>query len=323
MGATASKDTTITGTSTTQNKSELFTNLGQFQTILSEFNQSDPEFITKYIKTYNDSVGNNSALKIDGTFLNGPLVKRINRNHNLLVSTFTNANNAPTEETLDKPINPETKTKIPVNPQEFIDNLTKKETILLQNQTTKLLEGTSITEGAKTTLSSIVGTIASMKSRYSYFEYKYVQMNILLLVVIQNMYKTVIESITGIINLYNEQTEIRNKQLEEILTKININLKDSGLSIDHNNFSQLTQLITAVKQKSEDDANKLNNLVKDSKIQILGHIQGLGAGTGTSGLGTGTSGLGTAGGGAPNKKNMKGGFVRGTSTFPAQEFFNL
>jgi hypothetical protein len=143
-------------------------------------------------------------------------------------------------------------------------------------------------------------------------------MNILLLVVIQNMYKTMKTSITEIINLYDVQTIKRNEEVNKIFEIMKQILGETELQIQETDLNKLNELINKVKSESVTDKEQLIKLANGKLIDQMNLIQSIGQ-TGTV-TPPGQTPSPPRGG---NKKTMKAGFVRGSSTFPAQEFFNL
>jgi hypothetical protein len=318
---------------------DLFTKLDKFKEILTNFNQNDPNFVSKYIEEYNKSVPEN--LQLNTTKL-GSQLKRIDQFHSLLVKKISTDPNA-TAESLKTSTMLQDQFKTSMNDTSKLVETTLPQIAREQisKETEQLLKDPLIQKdpNVNKTVTGILDQIVSMKSRYSFFEYKYVQMNVLLLVIVKNMYSTMVEAINNIIDLHKKQNELRNKEVREIFDIMLSILKSAELQITPQDFDKLSTLIDNVKLNAEQDHKKLQEKA-EGHINVLNPSNIM---TNTPGATTGqpqpiqpgaTTGQpqpqpqSRVGGFVRDKTrtmrtSQDGGFVRFNSTFPAQEFQNI
>jgi hypothetical protein len=323
--------------------SVVFERLKNLQDILTGFTDNDPKFISKYIQQYNNDA-RSSGLQLDMAKIQ-PQLSRIDNLHTQLIRQITNDATI-TSQQLSSSDNYQNQLKnalkdtpklINTRLPEVTKGLITKEIEALQND--NLIKKDPVVQG---TVNSILSSIIGLKSRYSFFEYKYVQMNVLVMVIIQNLYNIMITSIKNIIDLHTKQSKQRDEDLNNILKLILSLLNSSQLSITPEDFDKINLLVNNVKEKSIRDAESLKQIAKDSiqnantqtqsaltSVQIQSQSP-----TPSSAQTPVTMYAATQEGKGPemttmyaglldNNKKQKGGFVRGNSSFPVQEFYNL
>lgn len=334
--------------------SEVFDRLKNLQEILSGFTENDPKFISKYIAQYNKDAP--SGLQLDMGKIQ-PQLSRIDDLHTRLIRQITgNQNITSSELSTNQNYQDQLKTELKDTPKlintrlpEVTKSLITKEIEALEND--NLIKKDPVVQG---TVRSILDSIIGLKSRYSFFEYKYVQMNVLVMVIIQNLYNIMITSIKNIIDLHTQQSKQRDQDLNNILKLILGLLNSSQLSITPEDFDKINLLVNNVKEQSIKDAEELQKIAKDS-IQNA-NTQTQNALTAVQNQSTSSTSSPTTaqtpasqtpgsvsqiiyaaqtppqGGKGPEMttmyaglldKKQKGGFVRGNSSFPVQEFYNL
>ena len=290
-----------------------------------------------------------------------PQISRIDDLHTRLIRQITgNQNITSSDLSTNQNYQDQLKTELKDTPKlintrlpEVTKSLIMKEIEALQND--NLINKDPVVQG---TVRSILDSIIGLKSRYSFFEYKYVQMNVLVMVIIQNLYNIMITSIKNIIDLHTKQSKQRDQDLNNILKLILGLLNSSQLSITPEDFDKINLLVNNVKDQSIKDAEDLRqysnghiakggqqilsalNTVQSSSASVPAPAQTPASSSSFSfkppeppltmyaGIPTPTK----QGGKSPEMttmyaglldKKQKGGFVRGNSSFPVQEFFNL
>ena len=358
MGSSQSKQSDPKDPADALVPSEVFERLKNLQEILSGFNENDPKFISKYIAQYNNEAP--SGLKLDMGKIQ-PQISRIDNLHTQLIRQITgNQNITSSELSTNQNYQDQLKTELK-DTKNLIDNrlpsVTKN---LITTEIDKLLNDNLVKKDpvVKSTVESILGSIIGLKSRYSFFEYKYVQMNVLVMVIIQNLYNIMITSIKNIIDLHTQQSKQRDQDLNNILKLILGLLNSSQLSITPEDFDKINLLVNNVKEQSKRDAEELQKIAKDSVQNANQQAQSALTAAKNQSISSASSPLSstpaqtseqaqpqttlmyvgepqgqTQGGKSPvqmttmyaglNKSKQKGGFVRGNSQFPVQEFYNL
>ena len=253
--------------------SEVFERLKNLQEILTGFNENDPKFISKYIAQYNKDAP--SGLQLNMSNIN-PQISRIDNLHTQLIRQIT-GNQQITSSELNTNQNYQDQLKTELKDTKNLINtrlpaVTKN---LITTEVDKLLNDNLVKKDpvVRGTVESILGSIIGLKSRYSFFEYKYVQMNVLVMVIIQNLYNIMITSIKNIIDLHTQQSKQRDQDLNNILKLILGLLNSSQLSITPEDFDKINLLVNNVKEQSIKDAEELrtvsNGYIAKGGQQIL------------------------------------------------------
>jgi hypothetical protein len=312
---------------------DVFTRIGKLRDILQGYNENDPNFITKYIDDYNKTVTQQGkselVLNTDSPAFKEQL-KRLDNFHTSLVQNITNSpgltieevkNNQAYQDTLKKTLN-----NVPDLLTTTLPEIAKK---LINKQVNELYTDRLINNNqqVKGTVTDILSMIVKMKARYSFFEYKYVQMNVLLLVIVQNMYNTMISSITNIIALYKTQNQQRNVDVANIFKIMLSILQSAELQIQPEDFDKLSLMIKTVKDQTEIDQKNLSDMSNEYKANAQKAIDNIGIGADqlVTPVASSVTGTRTGIGGFIRSKSrtQKAGFVRDSSTFPAAEFNSI
>jgi hypothetical protein len=317
---------------------DVFTKLEKFREILDNFNKNEPNFVSKYIDDYNKSVPSNLQLN---TASLGPQLSRIDQFHSLLVKKITGDPNANKDLLKTNPVVQQQFMQTMKNTNQLIGtDLPELAKGLISNEIQQLMNDSLIKKDANVrgTVNQILNQIVSMKARYSFFEYKYVQMNVLLLVIVQNMYSTMINAIKNIVELHEKQNEIRNKEVSQIFNLMLAILQSAELQITPQDFDKLSGLIDKVRADAERDHAELQKYKDKITMETVNFVSDTLDKATTQSTGITTTGTNmtfappapasptpTVVGGFVRDKSrtQEGGFVRFNSMFPAQEFHNI
>ena len=169
--------------------------------------------------------------------------------------------------------------------------------------------------GAKKNLETIFTNISHLKSKYKYFEYKYIQLNLFMLVFIQHTFKTMEDFVSKVTKYIAEQDKTRSKTVSELINLLVKIMNQADLNIDKNDFNAINIMMASLEKEIKDKQNRVNSQVSkfatEASAQLL---QGL--------SGNNSSNPFTSIAPAPTTPPTNGGFVRSHSRFP-QAFFDL
>jgi hypothetical protein len=285
--------------------SDILTNLESLRGLLGQFNSNDVNFVTNAIKQYNSSV------KDPNMMISDELIRKYGQKldifHSSLVKHILKKDPVTDEE--KKQTFQEATKDIPQLLDVQLPSLIASKTIKVQEEINALSVIQKYPE-LKNTSDAIIKDIYKLKARNYFFEYKYVQMNILLLVAMQNMYDNMISGINKVVEQHTIQINLRNKELQDVLSKLNMIMNMDMVQVDVRDIDSISKMITGIQTNTLKDSQALNSSLQ--RVAANAAPAPPGATTGAP-----------APPGAPpvgGAKKQKGGFVRSQSIFPPQEF---
>lgn len=304
--------------------------------ILRDFSENDPDFIKKFLDDYNANV-QDPNLKIN---LDPKVVSQLDRMHKTIVEQVGYQENpdgsiliqpktpvSPAEFQQGKVLNPTSKDTfinkmrtptniinqvLPAAVYESLDQQRKELYGYVDNLKPFLSPNTTIGKNVQT----IVGTIVSLKAKYAFFEYKYIQLNIFLLAMIRNMYSILQDVMTNIVQVVIEREKKRSIEMEKIFELMKQMMMNADMQITPNDFDIISGMIGKLKEEAQAGFDQTNKTAAETYKKLNDTISVLG----TAAVPGASSTI--PAGGSSKKTKQKGGFVRGSSSFP-QSFFDL
>jgi uncharacterized protein (UPF0305 family) len=197
-------------------------------------------------------------------------------------------------------------------------------------------------------VNSIFDGLTGLKSKYKYFEYRYIQLNLFLIIFIQHTY-TIMDNFINTVLAYtitrDRAREESVKELIDLLLKI---MKSAELNINQKDFEAIDQLMSVIQNQIKDKEVKLDKAINEARTGALDEMLKVivnnsemfktetfdnisaSSSTSTSSRATSISGGFVRGSSIFPEVNtsssipttIKGGFVRGSSVFP-QAFYDL
>jgi hypothetical protein len=168
----------------------------------------------------------------------------------------------------------------------------------------------------QTNIKNILNNINNMNVKHKFFEYKYIQINLFLIIFIQHTMSTMqdfIEKVTQYSLLRDAKKRDSIDELVKILLQL---LNDSRVQLDPENFNVINNMVKTINSDINSNQKKLNdkiNTIKDASFNEIVKFLYNNAFTEQN---------------IVNQFNpdetpiMKGGFIKGNSVIP-QEFYNL
>lgn len=272
-----------------------------FKTAIEMLSQNDPNLIKEQIEKYNQTAPGNLKLNLSQN-----VIAQIDRFHQNVVKEFNY--NLPDKTN-------EFKTKMSV-PKTLVDNTLPssiKAELDFNNTSQELKEKAAAlapflkaNSKLNSDVDTIINTVVGLKSKYSYFEYKYIQLNIFMLALFTNyndIIKSLIDSIVQIVTTHEDQMSEKLDSLLPLVLKL---LNTNQISTD--DLDQIAGVVNQMKTQLATDTSATIAKLNDGSEKIkktLEAIQGM------------SENPNPTSGGA-----QQGGFVRGSSSFP-QSFFEL
>jgi hypothetical protein len=167
-------------------------------------------------------------------------------------------------------------------------------------------------------LTNIFDTIKELKVRYRFFEYKYIELNVFMLLFVQHVYTAMSDFTTQVLAINKLREEDRQNIMKNGFDSINNTLKESGLKLqpdDYNNMQKLfTSLQTKLTNQDKEMRDKMDGLMQITTANMSDFVGALSKSTLDSMVAAGQKQQQTG--------QQQGGFVRGQSQFP-QAFYDL
>jgi hypothetical protein len=171
-------------------------------------------------------------------------------------------------------------------------------------------------EKMKKGVEDIMKNVTSMKVKHKYFEYKYIELNIFIILFVQHVYATMHGFVGNVIAFNTLRDANREKIVENIMNAMTDILKDADPTTNVN-IKDLTELMgkvkESVKSRDEDMKKKLEGMVEVSTKNLSQFLSVL-----TPELLADIRAAPVV----PQGGGQKGGFVRDHSRFP-QAFYDL
>jgi hypothetical protein len=169
-------------------------------------------------------------------------------------------------------------------------------------------------------ISVIINSVKNLKVKYKFFEYKYIELNIFLILIIQKAYVVIDEFVKNVLDFNSQRDVMREKVLKDTLNIMTSILDAADLQIQPNDFEYLTSMMDKVsadiKEKDETFKQKLTSFKDVANQEILDIVKGMSS--------TDQDKLLESLQSAKEQRNrqLQGGFLRGQSSLP-QAFYDI
>jgi len=138
------------------------------------------------------------------------------------------------------------------NLQGFFDDVMKSE--LLENN-----------PGVKGSVQDIFTNITTMKSKYKFFEYKYIQLNLFVLIFIQHTFETMDHFVSSIIAYTMTRDKVRQDSLKELVELLVRIMNQAELTIRDEDFAVINNMMSMVETQIKDKKTNLDQAVTLAK----------------------------------------------------------
>lgn len=207
------------------------------------------------------------------------------------------------------------------DPKTVIEALKKTIAIEMEEKKQKILGENPITKDAAMTqdINTILGNVKDLKVKYKYFEYKYIEMNLFLIIFIQKVYTSMDTFVANVLSFNNARDVVRDEMLRDTLKLMTSILDASDLQITDEDSKALSSLMTQTKNRAEEKQKELEEYLK---TVVKSEGDGLKELLSTFSDALKLKMFDTLKENAAVKAKQSGGFVRGESVMP-QAFYEL
>jgi hypothetical protein len=233
--------------------------------VIGYFNDNDTSSLTNFIDVYNQKVSTKDRIEL------GPEIKSTMLNfHNELLSVIdqqmgTNATDSQKEEIL--------KSKLKDNKalNEMLKLYYSKK---LEDVETRVLGDEMVKNSTElsSTVKVILGNVKALKVKYKFFEYKYIQLNIFMIVFVQYVYNSMTKFIVDIIAYNQARDAIRQEMTRKIFKATQEILGASDVELKPQDAAAINKMISSLQERVQKDQREIQDLslrVKNNSMSDL------------------------------------------------------
>jgi len=233
--------------------------------VIKHFNENDTTSIEGFIDNYNKQVSDKEKIDL------GPEVKSLMLSfHNQVLEVIDSqlgANSTPEEKQAVL------KAKLKDNKQlnEMLKMYYDKK---LMDFETKVFSDETVRDNPEvmSTVSNIMNNVKSLKVKYKFFEYKYIQMNVFLIVFIQYVYNSMSKFIVDVIAYNQTRDAIRQEMTKKIFEATQKILGASDIQMKPEDADTINRLIFNLQQKVQKDQTEIQELSGKLKNNSLSDL---------------------------------------------------
>lgn len=232
--------------------------------VIGFFNDNDTSALEGFIDDYNKRVSNKDKIDL------GPEIKNLMLSfHNQLLSVIdtqvVGATPAEKQQIL--------KSKLKDNKQ-LNDMLGMYYTEKLRNIETRVLSDETVRGNKELTdtVRTILGNVKSLKVKYKFFEYKYVQLNVFMIVFIQYVYNSMTKFIVDVIAYNQVRDALRQEMTQKIFDATKQIMNASDIQIKPQDAEAVNKMIQNLQEKVKKDQAEIQEMsakLKNSSMADL------------------------------------------------------
>lgn len=205
-------------------------------------------------------------------------------------------------------------------PKFFFDAINKFYNKDLQSKITKIIDDPFLEKNdiMKQNISTVAENIKSLKVRYKFFEYKYMQLNIFMILLVQHVFVTMDDFVSQVMTFSQQRDIMRDEMLKKTFGMINEIMTAADIGIDANQFTQMNGLLEQLSNEAKEKEKLMNEKVKalseiahTSLQHFIGNLSEASQNDARIYLNSQTKGF---------TPSMRGGFPKGSSHFPPSFF---
>lgn len=312
-------------------------NMKHINDIVSAYGDHSQPLIMQLVEKFN------SQLPEDATRINEALTSKMTDFHNALLQGLNAVNDPQQTKTAKiKQAHSDLNVMLDALSKTYGKDFDVYKTGLLNNET--FSKNKEIAKSA----TDVIENIKNTKIKYKFFEYKYIELNIFMILYTEFMYNTMDKFMKNVLFFNEQRDKVRQDIIQQFMKTLETMIASTGLNIDPSEMKNLndlsTRFIEEVNRKDNDFKEQLSDIVKVSSDNISSFVNSLSSSHRsalTESLSQVPSRYNTSvsntdnilsselengypiGRGGKNKnKKQKGGFIRDGSRLP-QAFYEL
>jgi hypothetical protein len=117
-------------------------------------------------------------------------------------------------------------------------------------------------------IESIFSNISTLKSKYRYFEYKYIELNIFMIIFIQHTFQIMDKFVSTVISHVNDQDKQSSNSIKKLVSLLLEVMKRADLQINKTDFDTLDSLMSVMKKELQEKKQILNEGIEKAKTEV-------------------------------------------------------
>ena len=141
----------------------------------------------------------------------------------------------------------------------------------LENLKKEISESTFLQKdpASKSNIVGIFNNIAILKSKYKYFEYKYIQLNLFMVIFIQHVFKTLDRFINTVLSYIVAEDKKRSDTLSKLINLLINIMNQADLTINQNDFNAIDKLMSVVEKEVKEKQTSLTDAISKAKVEAM------------------------------------------------------
>lgn len=234
------------------------TELGEY---VSVFNSNDVKPLIKIVKDYKLNLETSTGQKFN--FEN--IDNSVSQFHYELLEKISADNENISAEEKDKKFHELLKNKgLP----DYLKNIYDSKLSKLKQ---RILEDPIVTKDSemKNNINQILTDITGIKSKYKYFEYRYIQLNLFLIIFIQHTYSTMDNFIKTILAYTVNRDKMREDSLRDLINLLLRIMKEAELNITQKDFESIDNLMSVSETQIKKRQEQLDKAIDKARVGAI------------------------------------------------------
>jgi len=234
------------------------TELGEYVSI---FNSNDVKPLIKIVKDYKINLETSTGQRFN--FAN--IDNSVGQFHRELLEKISTDNENISAEEKDKKFSELLKSKA------LPDYLKNMYDVRLSKLKTKILEDPIVSKDTemKNNIGQILTDITGIKSKYKYFEYRYIQLNLFLIIFIQHTYNTMDNFIKSILAYTVNRDKMREDSLRDLINLLLKIMKEAELNITQKDFESIDNLMSVSEMQIKKRQEQLDKAIEKARVGAI------------------------------------------------------
>jgi len=233
--------------------------------VIGYFNDNDTSSLTNFIDVYNQKVSTKDRIEV------GPEIKSTMLNfHNELLSVIDqqmgmNATDTQKQEVLKSKLK-DNKALNEMLKMYYNKKLEDVETRVLSDE---MVKNSSELSG---TVKVILNNVKSLKVKYKFFEYKYIQLNLFMIVFVQFVYNSMTKFIVDVIAYNQARDAIRQEMTKKIFKATQDIMGASDIELKPQDAAAINKMLASLQDRVQKDQREIQELslrVKNNSMSDL------------------------------------------------------
>lgn len=251
-------------------QSELSEKLKDMSKIIESFNSNDPTEIKRYIETLSRTLASNTGSQQFS--LSPDVMTALDSIHQVLIRSLDQQRLSPEDQK---------KALRDMSFDTIYATLTKQSADEIKTKKDEIYSSLRLetNDPLKTNIEPIFDTITKLKVKYKFFEYKYIELNMFMIMYIQTSYDVLQDFIKNTIAFNQLKEENRDNLINEAFASLNNVFASADLASTPADEKNLKDIMNKVKQnikeKDEEMNKKLDKIIKVSQGEMTGFVEAL------------------------------------------------